>query len=60
MEGLSAAAVAEWENTAAAGQPTFVATNVADGIYDIGTPARKSPMSSSSRAIRKRPRPACA
>ena len=38
MLGTAAAAVAEWENTAAAGLPTFIATNVADGIYDLGAP----------------------
>jgi hypothetical protein len=38
MDGLAGAAVAEWENAAAAGAPVFIATNVADGVYDIGNP----------------------
>jgi len=36
MQGLDAAAAAEWENTATTGAPAFFATNVQDGIYDIG------------------------
>ncbi len=38
MDGVAGAAVAAWENVAAAGLPTFIATNVADGVYDIGNP----------------------
>jgi len=38
MQGLDAAAVAAWENAATQAAPIFMATNVADGVYDIGTP----------------------
>jgi hypothetical protein len=36
MLGTAGAAKAQWENTAKAAAPTFVATDVADGVYDIG------------------------
>ncbi|MDI6451785.1 LamG domain-containing protein, partial [Anaerobaca lacustris] len=36
MGGPGAAGLAKWENAAAAAEPTFSATNVEDGLYDIG------------------------
>jgi Concanavalin A-like lectin/glucanases superfamily/Divergent InlB B-repeat domain len=37
MGGLAAAGLVDWENAATAAAPTFFATNVEDGVYDIGT-----------------------
>jgi len=36
MGGPAAAALAAWENAATAAEPSYLATNVADGVYDIG------------------------
>jgi len=36
MGGLAAANLAAWENAAAEASPAFFATNVEDGVYDIG------------------------
>jgi len=36
MLGIDGAAKAQWENTAKASVPTFLATDVQDGIYDVG------------------------
>ncbi len=36
MGGPAAAALAAWENAATAAEPGYLATNVADGVYDIG------------------------
>jgi hypothetical protein len=36
MLGIDGAAKAQWENVAKASVPTFLATDVQDGVYDIG------------------------